>query len=75
MARCPSCRYSFRVMEDEDPSDFGCPSCGYGDPANRDDYTCSWCSKEFNEDDRDDYAPYCGQDCASEADRDNEESL
>ncbi len=31
MARCPKCRCTFRVMEDEDPRDFGCPRCGYGD--------------------------------------------
>ncbi len=31
MARCPKCRCTFRVMEDEDPRDFGCPRCGYGE--------------------------------------------
>ncbi len=29
MALCPRCYKSFRVMEDEDPMDFGCPKCGY----------------------------------------------
>lgn len=31
MPRCPRCRHSFRVMEDEDDGQHGCPSCGYGD--------------------------------------------
>jgi len=32
MALCPKCKKHFRVMEDEDPRDFGCPYCGYGEP-------------------------------------------
>jgi hypothetical protein len=31
MARCPACRRSFRVLEDEDDGQHGCPSCGFGD--------------------------------------------
>lgn len=33
MARCPKCRHQFRVLEDEDDGQHGCPSCGYGDRA------------------------------------------
>lgn len=29
MATCCKCKHYFRVMEDEDPMDFGCPKCGY----------------------------------------------
>lgn len=71
MARCPSCKCTFRTLEDEEGM-HACPRCGYGDEP--DPPACSWCSEEFNEDDRDDYAPYCGQSCALEADRDNEEN-
>jgi hypothetical protein len=31
MARCPRCRCHFRVLEDEDDGQHGCPRCGYGD--------------------------------------------
>lgn len=30
MARCPSCRQSFRTLEDEEGM-HPCPFCGYGD--------------------------------------------
>lgn len=29
MATCPKCRHYFRVLEDEDDGQHGCPSCGY----------------------------------------------
>lgn len=35
MATCPKCRHFFRVLADEDPRDFGCPRCGYGEPETR----------------------------------------
>lgn len=31
MPRCPKCRTFFRVPEDEDDGQHGCPSCGYGE--------------------------------------------
>ena len=31
MARCPSCKRTFQCLEDEDPSSFDCPRCGYSD--------------------------------------------
>ena len=31
MARCPACKKHFRVLEDEDDGQHGCPYCGYGD--------------------------------------------
>jgi hypothetical protein len=31
MPRCPKCLRSFRVLEDEDDGQHGCPRCGYGD--------------------------------------------
>ena len=57
MARCPACRSSFRVLEDEDDGQHGCPSCGYG--------TAPWCdycgdpdcSGECGDVDEDDEAP------------------
>ncbi len=29
MPTCPSCRHHFRVLEDEDDGQHGCPACGY----------------------------------------------
>ncbi len=29
MPKCPSCRHSFRVLDDEDDGQHACPSCGY----------------------------------------------
>jgi hypothetical protein len=29
MARCPKCKTSFRVPEDESPNEHGCPKCGF----------------------------------------------
>jgi hypothetical protein len=37
MARCPHCHKHFSVLEDEDPADFGCPRCGFGQDRNDDD--------------------------------------
>jgi hypothetical protein len=37
MSTCPSCRYYFRVLEDEDDGQHGCPSCGYTGHADDDD--------------------------------------
>ena len=37
MATCPKCRYKFRTMEDEDPRDFGCARCGYGQDEREED--------------------------------------
>lgn len=31
MSRCPECRRHFRVPEDEDDGQHGCPYCGYGE--------------------------------------------
>ena len=38
MPRCPKCKRTFRVLEDERPEEHGCPSCGFGQ--NPDDYEC-----------------------------------
>ncbi len=46
MPRCPQCRRSFRVLEDEDDGQHDCPHCGYG--AHDDD------DEENDEDETDD---------------------
>lgn len=46
MPRCPSCRRSFRVMEDEDDGQHDCPFCGY-----------SAHEEKEEEDERDDFDP------------------
>lgn len=58
MPRCPSCRHSFRVMEDEDDGQHDCPRCGYSKNAesccslcgcrlvNFEDELCDECRKE-----------------------------
>lgn len=47
MARCPSCRRSFRVPEDEDDGQHPCPFCGYGDEPD-------WIEPEEDEEEADD---------------------
>lgn len=55
MARCPRCQRTFRVLEDEDPADHGCPRCGYtGRPR------CLWCGAELE---TAEYSPYCSSRC------------
>ena len=37
MPTCPKCHRHFRVLEDEDDGQHGCPRCGYGDHDDYDD--------------------------------------
>jgi hypothetical protein len=59
MARCPSCRSTFRVMEDEDDGQHDCPSCGYPGPR------CPWCGEGQDDCDCD---PEDGIDLAEDGD-------
>lgn len=47
MARCPSCKKRFAVLEDEDDGQHGCPYCGYGDPDVI--FECKYCGKRLGE--------------------------
>lgn len=45
MARCPKCKTTFRVPEDESPNEHGCPKCGFEPVAVK--HLCDTCKKEF----------------------------
>lgn len=66
MARCPRCARHFKVLEDEDPADHGCPRCGFTGRKER----CLWCGHDIDEDDD---HPYCSRECAVKAELDSEE--
>ena len=63
MAMCCKCKKHFKVMEDENPEDFGCPYCGFRThgPAIR----CNMCMLLFDSEDNleefeDDDGPFLG---------------
>jgi hypothetical protein len=70
MPRCPSCRCTFRVMEDEQNM-HDCPSCGYG-PSTI--VACMWCSAEVTDDENMvDCLPYCSEFCSARAEAESME--
>ncbi len=66
MPRCPACRCSFRVMEDEDDGQHDCPRCGYSSHRPK----CLWCGDPMPEPD-DCEGDYCSTLCATYAERDS----
>lgn len=72
MPTCPKCRRHFRVLEDEDDGQHGCPSCGYGDRELA--VFCEYCSTEVDPDDCDmEHAPFCSAVCAINAQAEDDE--
>lgn len=72
MPTCPKCRHHFRVLEDEDDGQHGCPSCGYGD--HDFDVFCEYCSSQIDiEKDDDSFAPYCSSVCSINAQAEDDE--
>jgi hypothetical protein len=59
MARCPSCRKSFRCMEDEPPDE--CPYCGYTGRSSR--HYCAGCGEECDCEERERNCQQCSE-CA-----------
>ncbi len=61
MPQCPKCRYRFRVMEDENPADFGCDRCGYGQGPKR---YCVYCNDVIDDEfDDSEFNDYCSSEC------------
>ena len=75
MPKCPHCRHSFRVMDDEEyPPMHDCPHCGYGprddDTPEEPEPTCNYCGEPLPAGETD----YCSALCSNYAIQDSEEN-
>lgn len=74
MPTCPKCRRHFRVLEDEDDGQHGCPRCGFGDQPLP--VCCEYCSNQIDVDDCDfEHVPFCSAQCSINAQLEDEEGV